>query len=507
VLPKQNLYLESCGLTIPTERARIDSKTSDENFENVYGGYSSEFDFNSEERLVVQKPVIDFATVGRTFNEIIKSVSGEADEPEGSTYEPFQYLYRLQYLMVSNNKLRDLSPKLFGNMPYLKTLDLSHNSIDVWSNRILVNNTVIENLYLQHNNLITITDAMMEDFEPFRPNRTNPTPTNLDMSGNPFLCDKGTCKLKAQVMTNEIQLQHWEFADKYLCRFPDSPTERIPLVTLEDSFCNPDEVSTTPSTPLPTREPVSTPTTYEYPDGKGNSNEPSSSNSVVTVAIIASCSVILVCGGIVVYKKRGNFRYYWFAAKFNIKRANSWKSQTSDLVSESGNHEYDVFISYSHHDSEFIQDALVPELEGRGKLMDGSRNEETQVQMDKDLSEPDAFRVCLHERDFEVGTPITENIIECVDNSRKVIVLVSRNYLESQWCLFEMNLAYHRLIESRRKSFLVIVLEQVPTELRTKILNYLMRSRTYLQWPGNDAPAAEKKLFWARLRSSLASDD
>jgi len=117
------------------------------------------------------------------------------------------------------------------------------------------------------------------------------------------------------------------------------------------------------------------------------------------------------------------------------------------------------------------------------------------------------FKVCLHERDFVAGVPITENIVDCVDRSRKMIIFASRKYMESQWCSFEMNLVYHRLVESRRKSFALVLLEDIPSELRSKVLNYLMITKTYLQWPGMDGVDEDKSSFWRRLRAFLQSPD
>lgn len=85
------------------------------------------------------------------------------------------------------------------------------------------------------------------------------------------------------------------------------------------------------------------------------------------------------------------------------------------------NYRFDLFVSYSEKDREFVLDQLIPNLEKRSEIT-----------------------ICLHERDFEVGMSILENIIQCMDQSRCLLLVVSESSLKSNWCSFEMHLAQHR---------------------------------------------------------------
>ncbi|MCS7011536.1 MAG: toll/interleukin-1 receptor domain-containing protein, partial [Anaerolineales bacterium] len=77
---------------------------------------------------------------------------------------------------------------------------------------------------------------------------------------------------------------------------------------------------------------------------------------------------------------------------------------------------YDVFISYSHRDADWVTKTLVPRLEQGG------------------------LRVCT-DRDFVPGKPAVLNIEESIRNSRKIILVLSPNWVESQWTHFEAQLA------------------------------------------------------------------
>jgi hypothetical protein len=82
---------------------------------------------------------------------------------------------------------------------------------------------------------------------------------------------------------------------------------------------------------------------------------------------------------------------------------------------------YDVFVSYSDHNREWVLNELLPNIE---------KTEE--------------INVCLHERDFQIGVSILENIIYCMDHSRTILLVLSESFVLSHWCQFEMHLAQHR---------------------------------------------------------------
>ncbi|CAL8303110.1 unnamed protein product [Arctogadus glacialis] len=57
------------------------------------------------------------------------------------------------------------------------------------------------------------------------------------------------------------------------------------------------------------------------------------------------------------------------------------------------------------------------------------------------LEDERGWRLCLHHRDFQPGRSIMENITEAIYGSRKTICVISRHYLESEWCSREIQMA------------------------------------------------------------------
>ncbi|XP_053622040.1 toll-like receptor Tollo isoform X2 [Plodia interpunctella] len=179
---------------------------------------------------------------------------------------------------------------------------------------------------------------------------------------------------------------------------------------------------------------------------------------------------------LVIFMFRRRIRYFFVTMK---NSATLSLISNNEVMDDAKIYNYDVFVSYCHEDRAWMLDHLLPHLE-------------------TDCS----VSVCLHERDFQVGLSILENIVSCMDRSRTIMLIISRQFLMSQWCQFEMHLAQHRLLETRREDLTLILLEEIPRRLRPNTLHYLMLTKTYIVWPRAEA---EQAVFWRRLNKSVVT--
>nr|XP_016939484.1 protein toll [Drosophila suzukii] len=130
---------------------------------------------------------------------------------------------------------------------------------------------------------------------------------------------------------------------------------------------------------------------------------------------------------------------------------------------------YDAFISYSHKDEELIS-KLLPKLE----------------------SGPHPFRICLHDRDWLVGDCIPEQIVRTVDDSKRVIIVLSQHFIDSVWARMEFRIAYQATLQDKRKRIIIILYRElenmngIDSELRA-----YLKLNTYLKWGD--------PLFWSKL--------
>ncbi|XP_071453194.1 toll-like receptor 2 [Hetaerina americana] len=162
---------------------------------------------------------------------------------------------------------------------------------------------------------------------------------------------------------------------------------------------------------------------------------------------------------------------------------------------------YDAFVSYSGRDRSWVLRVLQPELEESAQK----------------------YQLCLHDRNFALGGIITQNIVDSIEKSRKTILILSENFVDSQWCRWEMEMANHKLFNDSREFLVLIELERLDRKNLPRHLRFLMDTRTYLEWPTEShamvtnielgetvketamGGSSEQALqvFWKRLREAL----
>ncbi|XP_028853733.1 toll-like receptor 22 [Denticeps clupeoides] len=145
--------------------------------------------------------------------------------------------------------------------------------------------------------------------------------------------------------------------------------------------------------------------------------------------------------------------------------------------------QYDAFISYNSQEELWVLRELLPKLE-----------------------EEQGWKLCLHHRDFQPGKPIIDNIVEGIYNSRKTICLITQNYLKSEWCSKEIQLASFRLFDDKNDVLILVFLEDIPKYQLSPYhrMRKLVKRRTYLTWP---RPTKDTKVFWQKLKMAMESNE
>ncbi|CAH1794127.1 unnamed protein product [Owenia fusiformis] len=129
--------------------------------------------------------------------------------------------------------------------------------------------------------------------------------------------------------------------------------------------------------------------------------------------------------------------------------------------------EYDVFVGYVTQDVMWIRNVLIPLLEPKYKL-------------------------CIHNRDFEVGKPIVDNIANSIEKSQRSIMVLSPRFLESGWCKEEFLIAHRQYMLNPSQVLIPILLPDFDTtqEMPSHVKCYL-QAHTYLKC---DDPWFDKKI-------------
>ena len=90
-------------------------------------------------------------------------------------------------------------------------------------------------------------------------------------------------------------------------------------------------------------------------------------------------------------------------------------------------YEFDAFVAFNGEDIKWVKDELITRMEECANL-----------------------RLCIHHRDFQLGVPIEENIVEAIAKSKKTILVITEKFARSNWCKFEVQMARQRLFEEGR---------------------------------------------------------
>ncbi|KAK6179154.1 hypothetical protein SNE40_011574 [Patella caerulea] len=143
---------------------------------------------------------------------------------------------------------------------------------------------------------------------------------------------------------------------------------------------------------------------------------------------------------------------------------------------------FDAFISYKSHpdDEEFVLKTLFPKLEKEMK-----------------------FKLCLHFRDFVVGETIANNILWAVQNSRRTVLVISPNYLDSEFARFEYQTAQVETLRLRQRIIPIMFQDvQSKTDKMDRTLKNILETITYIKW-SPETNEKENSKFWKRLVLSL----
>ena len=182
--------------------------------------------------------------------------------------------------------------------------------------------------------------------------------------------------------------------------------------------------------------------------------------------------ISLVLGIFFVYYKRWYLRYKLYHLKYR------WRERQQQ-VNEQDNFLYDGFIIYSNEDRQWVHGALREELED-------SRN----------------FELFIYMRDMLGGGAIADRILEGMAHCRKFILVLSPNFLASNYCLFETYVAHRTLMERGRDVMVVIKLDALPLAGIPELITNILNMNECLEW--TEDPYGEQ-LFWNRLEDALGS--
>ena len=137
--------------------------------------------------------------------------------------------------------------------------------------------------------------------------------------------------------------------------------------------------------------------------------------------------ILLVSTGFLIYR----YRVTVFA-KFKVHPFDVDECQNEDMA-------FDAFVCCAWPDDNLARD-IVERLE-HGNAEEGERG---------------GYRVCYHTRDFPLGGMILRSIEQSIEQSKRVICLLSEAFLNSEFCMLEFRTAWQWNVDHRRHRLIVV---------------------------------------------------
>ncbi|XP_065200516.1 toll-like receptor Tollo [Planococcus citri] len=362
----------------------------------------------------------------------------------------FHGLKELEILRLENNRITSLKGNEFEGLDKLKELYLHNNRISMIQSNVLITPYALSTLRLDQNHLTQFSIWKL-------PSSLN----TVTLADNPWTCE---CQFVQKVQEYLQYLKNTIVDSKEMKCYNHSYKFSFPIMSDNiTSFCvqEASQLSNITSNII-----------EGALNGNLSSNESDSKQNLhhfLPITVIA-ISLLFFFGiiAIVVCMYKDELRI-WFYSKFGVRLF----YPTSEIEMDDRDKLFDAFVSYSAKDEIFVAEELAPILEN---------------------GDP-PYKLCLHYREFPIGGYLSDTIVQAVESSRRTIMVLSENFIKSEWSRYEFKSAHHQVLRDRRKRLIVILLGEVPFKDLDADLRLFLKHNTYLQWG--------EKLFWERLRFAL----
>ena len=193
---------------------------------------------------------------------------------------------------------------------------------------------------------------------------------------------------------------------------------------------------------------------------------------LITLVAIGVCIVSMLSIIGIAYRFRWRLRYIYYMTRSKYKRYKALENE--------GEYKYNAFISYAQDANNFVEEECIPNLETIGRL-----------------------KICVHHRDFQPGEDILQNMTNAIHESRKTIFIVTRSFLESEFCMWEFNIARMESIYARggENILFLVFYEQIQSKELPLLMLELIQQQSYIEYPNDEEGNI---VFWDKIRETVS---
>ena len=356
---------------------------------------------------------------------------------------------KLEILKLTRNKITSVKLLFFIDAPKLKYLNLGMNHLKTIDSEIADEYPSLIYLNVQDNELTSLSglehlaflqnlNAAANEITVIPPWLLPETHTlnTIDLSINPFQCNCSIEPFRSWILSDK---NTWLQPGQYVCATPDN---------FKGTSITAVELNCTSKAPF-----------------------------ILSVTIP---SVLLFCVLLIIlYRYRWHIKYRLFLFYKDYHRLPNNNNNNEDF--ELFNLQYHAYVAYNENSAEddaWVMNELQPNME----------------------EGPEPLKLCIKSRDFTPGHFLLDSIDQSIHQSRKTIIVLSPNFVASEWCYHEMRMVQMRLLDDNLDVVVLVLLDTIPENKMTLSLRQLLCKKQYLRWPKNKVG---QRLFWQQLRQEI----
>ena len=322
----------------------------------------------------------------------------------------------LEVLDISTNNLTEIPREMFKNNSALRLLNISNNGLITFD---LEYNTLsrLKVLDLSFNQLKTLTTELVDSLN------FNNNLQNFMLSQNNFPCD---CSINNILSLNVTYLQ-------LTC---DKANGGIEIAVQNKTF------------PYACQS-----------QGKEHAQLPR--EVLILIILIPILALGVLVGVLIVCRRKRAKRVTTENRDIPLPVVHFVKAVDVDTTVK--DRDFLVFIAYSHHDCEFVCIDLVPKLDNALKQL---------------FPEHKGDILCLYDKHFLPGYRIDEVIEQAVLNSYVVVAIITKAFLDSDWCGCEIQMAF-----SNHVPVIPLYLVECNPKDYKGIFKMMFEEKVRLKWP------------------------
>ncbi|ALC42769.1 Toll-7 [Drosophila busckii] len=350
----------------------------------------------------------------------------------------FASLTSLQVLHLADNRLQRLQGYEFEQLAALRELYLQNNQLEQIGNGTLAHLSSLQLLRLDGNRLMTLPIWQLHAAH------FGPQLTHIYLGRNPWSC---RCQflqaLTSYVADNALLVQ--DAQDIYCLSSSGASEQRREL-----DFNSTGAACT------------------DYYSG-GSMLQHGIPESYIPLLAAALALLFLLVVIIIVFVFRESLRI-WLFSHYGVRVFGPRCEESEKL--------YDALLLHSAKDAEFVSQQLAAELE---------------------TARP-PLRVCLQQRDLAHDATHYQ-LLEASRVSRRVVILLTRNFLQTEWTRCELRRAVHDALRGRPQKLVIIEEPEVAFEAESDI-----ELLPYLKTSAVQRIRRSDRHFWEKLRYALPVD-